>query len=83
MSAIGARPIDRAGGPKGPPLRPMNAPSLRVSVARDLRQLFQIRDLLVEKRRRDDAVVEVREIELLVRRVRVLVGQPHAEQHAR
>ena len=44
---------------------------------------FASRDLLVQNRRRDDAVVEVVEIELLVRRVRVLVGQADTEEHRR
>ena len=38
-------------------------------------------DLVVKIRRRDDAAVEVAEIELLVRGVRVFVRQPDAEQH--
>ena len=41
--------------------------------------LLDGRDLLIEIRRRDDAVVEVAEIEPLVRRVRVLIGQADAE----
>src|SRR5437899_12950620 len=40
-------------------------------------------DFLVQHRRRDDSVLEIRHVELFVRRVRVLVGQSDAEQHRR
>src|SRR5438105_15248646 len=49
----------------------------------DLIAAIERSDLLIEIRRCNDAVVEVAELELLVRRVRVLVGQTDAEQHAR
>ena len=39
------------------------------------------RNLLVQIRRRDHPAVEVAEVELLVRRVRVLVRQADAEEH--
>ena len=45
--------------------------------------LRQLGDLLIEIRRRDDAVVKVTEVEALVGRVRVLVGQADTEEHAR
>ena len=53
----------------------------RAACRRPLRR--HVRDFLVEKRGRDDPVVEVAEIQLLVGRVRVLVRQSDAEQHAR
>src|SRR5512134_3471647 len=46
-------------------------------------RLRDLRNLLIEIRRRDDAVVEVAQIEPLVRCMRVFVWQPNTEQHAR
>src|SRR5688572_1159253 len=67
-------------GSRGEPdkARPTQAKSALLSV----RAALEVRDLLVQVRGRDDAVVKVAEIELLVRRVRVLVGQADAEQDA-
>src|SRR6185503_13697074 len=47
------------------------------------RTVGEICDLLIEVGGGDDAVMEVSEIELLVRRMRVLIGQSDSEQHAR
>ena len=44
---------------------------------------LRVCDFSIEKCRRDDPVVEVPQIELLVRRVQVVVGQADAEEHAR
>src|SRR5258705_3754328 len=52
-------------------------------VAKALRFLLPGTNFLVQNRRRDDAVVEVAQIELLVRRVSVLVWQADAEEHRR
>src|SRR5207247_8883760 len=48
-----------------------------------IRACSRPRDLVVENGRSDDAVVEVREVEFLVRRVCVLVWQTDAEEHGR
>src|SRR6478672_11080722 len=42
-----------------------------------------LRNLVVKKRGRNDAAVEVAQIQFLVRRVRVLVRKAHAEQYRR
>ena len=51
--------------------------------ATDLASGWQVGDLAVEERGRNDPLVEVVEIQLFVRCVRVLVRQPDAEEHAR
>ena len=74
------RPVQRTGPTIAP--TPRSGDRSRPASRRG-RALFERCDLLIEIRGRDDAVVEVAEIEPLVRRVRVFVRQADAEQHAR
>ena len=73
LRRIGRRIRARSRPPAAPPSRCREGGASSVSLS----------DLVVEIGGRDDAAVEVAQIELLVRRVRVLVRQADAEQHRR
>jgi hypothetical protein len=60
-----------------------HAVKVLVSHSTGCRRPGQGADLAVQKRRRDDPVVEIAEIELLVWRMSVFIGQAHSKEHAR
>ena len=81
--AVGQRARDRPPGGLRPPGGAHRRRALGVGPRRQAIGRCRLGDFVVQNRRRDDAAVEVAEVELLVGGVRVFVGQADAEEHGR